>query len=468
MPTCSQAKIISNLEYDISKRVISIINREQELTTVTRIDKNNSKTQQRRNSRTNVECQYCATKPLNDANYYRRRASFHAKNNHKLPAITNTANTNNNNNNNGFIARRDSVPINFLFNSNYRNKSADTRVAAGYARNSPTKGTHRNTPPEDLDNDHDNSETNSSWCSSGSDNYIPRVNNNSDQEASDREPVPQIEYTKRYNNTTIFSCLPKLALEMELIDDSQSDNTSSNDDENNKSEKRHFSISGAKRLLALASIRPSRTFHKELTIEEAEILKKYYEIIKPKINTNTIDSEIYNQNLEKQKLIETPILYNSGKINYDTFSCLEMFLTEYKSEITSGKYQIEYNSSGYNGFILKNVETESIVEFPPNVHDTFVALAISINSSGNPNLDENHILASINWNDTRHILAPKKARSKKSPKSNEAKKLNLPTVNLDAIKELSRMLRSVVEPKLLKKVTESGMDVRYKYKNVQN
>ena len=38
----------------------------------------------------------------------------------------------------------------------------------------------------------------------------------------------------------------------------------------------------AKRLLALASIRPSATFHKQMTPDEILILKKYYEILKPK------------------------------------------------------------------------------------------------------------------------------------------------------------------------------------------
>ena len=446
MPTCSQAKIITNLESDINKRANILINRDAELTTLTRIEKINQKSQRNyEQKRSNLECQNCAHQAK--ANLTERRGSIQLKSSRKLPTIINNNATNTNN---VFLARRDSVPVNFLFNSTYRNKSGGQQTT----RLSPTKNnaTHKNnTPPNDYE-DHEDAptpSTNSSWYSSNSDNCVAR--NNEENEESCVQP----EFIKR-NPSNIFSSLPRLALEIEQIDDSCSDNTNSHDDYIR--DKKRFSITGAKRLLALASIRPSRTFHKELTPEEAEILKRYFEILKPKVNMGlNLDGDENSSDTDKQqKAIELPIFYDSTKISYDTFSCLEMFLTEYKTEITSGKFQIEYNPPGYAGFVLKNKETDTVIEFPLHVHDTFVALAMSNN--GNPNFDENHILKSINWNDTRHILAPKKFRRKQS-KTFETKKF-VPSVNIESIRDLSRIVRIVVEPKLLKKVTESGLDMR--------
>jgi hypothetical protein len=452
MPTCSQAKIISNLEFDINKRVYNITNRDQEITSISRLE-NPVKTYRdyplrNHDQYQNRECQNCV-QPHNKLAANSRRtlvkqlnqfshdeihgvSSYNLKANKKLPAI-----------NNVFIARRDSVPINFLYNSNFRNKSG------GQSRLSPTKVVRKPTPVTDHEDNEANSDANSSWLSSGSDNYVTEQH----QQQQQTEPV------KRYTSN-IYSHLPKLAFEIEHIDDTSSDHTNSNEDEAQFTEKRRFSITGAKRLLALASIRPSKTFHKELTIEEAEILKKYYDIIKPKVQITVSQLENDEFSAEKAKIIEIPILYDSAKINYDTFSCLEMFLTEYKSEITSGKFNIEYNLPGYHGFILKNSETDTIVQFPAHVHDTFVALAISINAHGNSTLDENHILKSINWNDTRHILAPKPTKRKNSKTNNDTFKKNIPSVSIDAIKELSRIVRTIVEPKLLKKVSNNGIDMR--------
>ncbi len=89
--------------------------------------------------------------------------------------------------------------------------------------------------------------------------------------------------------------------------------------EDNLNMERRISINQAKRLLALASIRPSKTFHKTMTQEEIEVLRKYYDIIKPKVSLTASSSNVNgvlsqaNQQSELEKESLNISIYGNGR-----------------------------------------------------------------------------------------------------------------------------------------------------------
>jgi len=222
----------------------------------------------------------------------------------------------------------------------------------------------------------------------------------------------------------LLSQLPKLSNDSGANDsttenESNSDTTTNNNNNNyvnfeslNNSDPSTFlkrlSLKQAKRLLALASIRPSKTFHKSMTEEEIEVLKKYYDLIKPKIN-------LMNQNGQNidDKYTEpyAPIVYDTAKVKFTSLQMLQNFLEKHKKFIETNVYKIEYEQ---NGFVLKSQlnENESI-KFPSEINDAMFAFAVNTSGSGSSEKDINNnnnnsnklvgeanLFRIINWNDT--------------------------------------------------------------------
>ena len=282
---------------------------------------------------------------------------------------------------------------------------------------------------------------------------------------------------------------------------------------------RRISINQAKRLLALASIRPSKTFHKTMTQEEIEVLRKYYDIIKPKVslassnNANGGGSSQTNQQseLEKEYASQPPIVYDTTKVNLISLHNLKHFIETYKKDIDSGMYTIDYDSlSDPKGFVLKPNQqmnsTLNTIKFPNELNDTFFALAVvtgasSTQSSSSPigsaslasiekessiRLGEANLYRIVNWNDTavsslnhnKTKLSPIKRKSSNDEQhqqqntkslfssassSNYSQSLSSPTsstLSFEYIKSLSSLVNSILEPKLLNKLSYTGVDIR--------
>lgn len=238
-------------------------------------------------------------------------------------------------------------------------------------------------------------------------------------------------------------------------------------------ERKKHSVINAKRLLAIASIRPSKTFHKEITPEESNLLKKYYEILRPRFRRSSnsdIESNTQPVLMQTKADSQVPILFESSKLNVESMRSLEVFLSEHKEAISSGKFVIEFDTSGFhNCFVLKNKENNSVVRLPENTHDTFVALAMSRNSKKNSNLSEEQILKSINWNDSSAVFNSKTNANSKPPKYQSGKILSLrsndrfscssSSITLDSIRSLSSIVSSIVEPNLLTRMVENTVDL---------
>ena len=196
------------------------------------------------------------------------------------------------------------------------------------------------------------------------------------------------EGSRRRNSIGLKSHLsyfPKLALEVENIDT-----------ENNKK----ASIDQAKRLLALASIRPSKTFHKSMTEQEIEVLKKYYEIIKPKVSLNQNQNDLDNYKIDNSP----PLVYNTAKVNASSLESVRSFLSTYQKDLESGFYKLDYDATNDpKCFVLKNKLDESIVKFPEELNDTFFALAASTTDRDRQSLGEANLFRIVNWNDTNCI-----------------------------------------------------------------
>ena len=293
-------------------------------------------------------------------------------------------------------------------------------------------------------------------------------------------------------------------------------------------EQRRMSINQAKRLLALASIRPSKTFHKTMTQEEIQVLRKYYDIIKPKVMmSNNAQTQQQQQHLnqlselEKEYASQAPIIYDTTKVNLLSLHNLKNFIETYKKDIESGMYVIDYDSlSDPKGFVLKptinngntdstnNNSNLSTIKFPNELNDTFFALAVVTgNSSGSQSssspigsaslssinavdkessvrLGEANLFRIVNWNDTTMTNTNIKTRKSSNvninvnnnlfststvSSSSSSNQLNVnnnnisptsSTLSFEYIKSLSSLVNSILEPKLLTKLSYTGVDIR--------
>ena len=354
-----------------------------------------------------------------------------------------------------------------------------------------------------------------------------------------------------------FTTFPKIAVQV----DSQNTNSNHIDQENDQDiqdptqfdaedidllNERRISINQAKRLLALASIRPSKTFHKSMTQEEIEVLRKYYDIIKPKVsNAQQTANQLREQNELDNKnpyANEAPIVYDTTKVNLLSLHNLKSFIETYKKDIDSGMYVIDYDSlSDPKGFVLKNQQNPlaSPIKFPNEINDTFFALAVtsssaassvgsaslsSIDKESSQRLGEANLFRIVNWNDTpvmthqtkinkkisavsslplpeSSMSSPSKARkisissnngasssttnlannvapslagldakllfssaynmsSSSSSSSNSVISPTSSTLSFEYIKSLSSLVNSILEPKLLNKLSHTGVDIR--------
>ena len=180
---------------------------------------------------------------------------------------------------------------------------------------------------------------------------------------------------------------------------------------------RKLSLEQAKRLLAIASIRPSKTFHKSMSEEEMEILKKYYDLIKPKASANLSNQ---GQNEASEPFVYyPPITYQSAKVSLTSLKNLKTFIDTYKKEIDSGRYKIDYDMvNDPKGFVLKDQSDQSVIKFPEEINDSFFALAITNGDKDNKTMSEANLYRIVNWNDTKaSCFKTPAAKIKKAAKS---------------------------------------------------
>lgn len=631
MPTCSQAKIITNLESDIHKRFIKLSSKDCDSNNifhnyettyndsnecfysignkVNNIETNDPKFNEQKNQFCSDYCKSNSTltKSVNNqpkVNYYtqnyynqfinqRKQKSFIdyiVPNNKATPQQQTSAKQSSRLKSrrisvdelpvgynfesqvankipilfNDFVAKKDSVPINFLYNSPFRshkNSITVNQAKINSLRSSLNIKASSGSDGEDGEeissgiSESNNSEKTSEKSSSSSpvnvvklspfNKVAPKrsVDNGVMKQYQKRNIIEELKQLKNQQNETnsnlmnvasnnldskdvshrklsgLLSQLPKLALESNesTENDSNSENLNNVNFENLNTDSsdpssylKRLSLNQAKRLLALASIRPSKTFHKTMTEEEIEVLKKYYELIKPKVNTNLtnhLDTDKYSEPY-------APIVYDTAKVKFTSLHLLKNFLEKYKKDIDLNVYKIEYE----NGFTLKNQFDDSSIKFPSEINDAMFALSVNSSDKDAAKLGEANLYRIVNWNDTTAVSTAKHVPTSASNVANSTKNklklssidesntteknidsyyninpsdnklqpidsnecssisnfssLTLPslakpslpqssTISFDFIKNLSSLVTSVIQPKLQKQLVYNGVDLRY-------
>lgn len=481
MPTCSQAKIITNLESDIHKKLFKISqSSEPNLTEYSKddigtstvlnpIQKNNQgnlfpRSNSLRKFRTindfkmmrehqnMINSQIFTNSVLN----YQSRGRNYIDLNLELKKLT-------------FVDRRESVPVNFMYNSHYRGRNP---LAINQMKNNFVKqklneqiisdDEETDSPPSsNRSGNSEQSSTASIDCNymANTQNKRPSADMHEIVDPRQNNTNEDVAFLKRRDSETRSICLkgqlsyfPKLALEFDSL----------------RSEKENqISLSQAKRLLTLASIRPSKTFHKSMSEKEIEILKKYYDSTKPRVSINNQFNQNDTNNL---KLVNSsPLVYNTAKVNSSSLESVRSFLSTYQKDLESGLYKLDYD--GINDpkcFVLKNKLDESVLKFPEELNDTFFALAATTTDRDRQNLSEANLFRIVNWNEASVTsidpVNRKITRSsfghqnivdsvKESPTSS--------TISFEGIKNLTNLVSNVIEPKLLNNLTISGVDVGY-------
>ena len=245
-----------------------------------------------------------------------------------------------------------------------------------------------------------------------------------------------------------------------------------------------------------------------MTDQEIDILKKYYEIIKPKVSVSAASEPEDTGVKEDYK----PIVYDTGKVSFVSLQELKKFLDTYKKDIEGGVYEIEYDThSTPSGFVLKKPSDDSVIKFPNAINDTFFAVALTTTDKENSKMYEANLYRVVNWNDANKKLSSGIAnkRVRKSSLigdffSTENRKNNRPTIgsepdsdklplmprivnenpklsdspsltsnsispansssssalSFEYIRSLSSLVNSIIQPKLLKQLTFNGVDLR--------
>jgi hypothetical protein len=447
---------------------------------------------------------------------------------------------------NNNIDRKESVPVSFLYNSNVRANN----LKYSFGKTNLTKGKLNRIERSDGEED----EVASSDMNSEKSNLsLPEIvdeksklksndktskndftqyvlshdrskRNSIDSSDAAMDGQKKFSSYSNHNLSSYFSNFPKLALEVEAIEQysnslanmQQATNTNLDNNNNNLlnsdidlgylysdslNNQKKFSVNQAKRLLALASIRPSKTFHKTMTDEEVLILKKYYDEIKPKPsngNNNNSQNGMSQFEIEKAKYeAYPPIVYDTAKVDFSSLNKLKNFISLHKKEIDEGIYCIDYDmTTEPKGFVLKDVKSnESVIKIPNELNDSFLALAAANSPDKESQLmNEANLFRIVNWNDTIvagssnlndiQLSSTKKSSKNKLSKINSNADLNTnnillssssstssssnlnrssspsSTLSFDYIKNLSNLVSSILEPKLLKQLTYTGVDVR--------
>lgn len=475
MPTCSQAKIITNLESDIHKKLFKISQvSEPNLAEYSKDDIEISKITALNPTQRNTQANF--VRKSNSLRKFRTINDFKMLKEHQNMINSQVfSNSVLNCQSNGrnyidlslelkkltFVDRRESVPVNFMYNSHYRGRNS---LTINQMKNIPLKQ-EINKP---LSSDGEESEITSSSSRTAtseqssmsssdfmtsSQNKRHSIDSNALVESRRNSINEDLGNLKRRGSLCQrgqLSYFPKLALEFEST----------------KSEKeKQISLSQAKRLLALASIRPSKTFHKSMTEKEIEILKKYYDSIKPRVS---ISNQLNQNELNNLKLENSPpLVYNTAKVNSTSLESVRSFLSTYQKDLESGIYKLDYDGTNDpKCFVLKNKLDESVLKFPEELNDTFFALAATTTDRERQNIGEANLFRIVNWNDT--CVSSIENVNKKAPKQNLTNQNNIDllkasptssTISFEHIKNLTNIVSNVIEPKFLDHLTIKGVDV---------
>ncbi|CAF0708858.1 unnamed protein product [Brachionus calyciflorus] len=479
MPTCSQAKIITNLESDIHKKLCKLVNYSEqnyteyskddgELTRISFLNGQNKKpSNQIRKSQ--------SLRKFRTINDFKMIQEHQKMIHHQQPFTNSILNIQPKRLDDSmtdlkklpYLERKDSVPVNFLYNSHYRGRNSLLINQIKIAPSRPEISKNVGSDGEEYEINTNSSRSNSDKSSiSENNNYIQipiqkrqsLESNQFIQSDSRRNSLVEESYEglrRRNSLKNQLSYFPKLALEVESIET-----------ENSKKS----SLDQTKRLLALASIRPSKTFHKSMTEQEIEVLKKYYEIIKPKVSLVNQQNQNEMENLKLETM--PPLVYNTAKVNSSSLESVRSFLSTYQKDLELGLYKINYDpNNDPKCFVLKNKLDESIVKFPEELNDTFFALAASTTDRDRQSLGEANLYRIVNWNDTSVTSIENnnvRRNSKNILRNNQIERTNnenskesphSSSVSFDYIKNLTNLVSTAIEPKFLNQLTLSGVDV---------
>ena len=238
--------------------------------------------------------------------------------------------------------------------------------------------------------------------------------------------------------------------------------------------------------------------------------------MKPKASNGSTSSSAAEAAEREKYQNSPPVVYNTAKINSLTLINLKNLLEQYKKELDSGVYSLEFDQTseesmreGTTGrFVLKRTpspptttssptdSTADMIRFPDDLNDALVAFAVNTGDRESRTLGEANLFRIINWNDTSTVTAatnqvksgataakrdkltstsdePKSTNAKSATSSQTTAAVNLQsnsssssstspnssTLSFEYIRNLSSLINSILEPKIVKQLTYTGVDV---------
>ncbi len=140
-----------------------------------------------------------------------------------------------------------------------------------------------------------------------------------------------------------------------------------------------------------------------MTVDEIQVLKKYYELLKPKVPNRNSE----NKSDEEIEQHQPTFMYDTAKLKLANLQNLKTFLAANKKAIDSGEVVVDYdvdNDGAPAGFVLRQAtgDMDIVTKFPTDTNDAFFAFTC-INGTDDKvetKLGEANLFRVLNWNDT--------------------------------------------------------------------
>ncbi|CAF1061835.1 unnamed protein product [Rotaria sordida] len=157
--------------------------------------------------------------------------------------------------------------------------------------------------------------------------------------------------------------------------DDENNALSSDDNEENFPKERRSSLlnDNARRLLILGTIRPSRTFYKDLPEDDVEHLMEYFRRMRK--THRTITSEEINQELQNKFIEYKPkIFFDSATVTKGQIMNIEKIIEQYADKIRTNKAELVKLENPIR-FVIKQIDNDiPLTTIPREYHDCFLTL----------------------------------------------------------------------------------------------
>ncbi|CAM4887065.1 unnamed protein product [Rotaria socialis] len=199
----------------------------------------------------------------------------------------------------------------------------------------------------------------------------PMIHN---EAATSIHDVNQLETESKYKQIKAYSTQVTLAEENNSSSTSDLEYQNNNDEENTNIEQRNSLLNEyARRLFILGTIRPSKTFYKDLSEDDVEHLMEYFRRMRK--SNRKLTSEEINQELQTKFIEYKPkIFFDSSVVTKTQVINIERILEQYADKVRAHQAELVKLDNPIR-FVIKQIDNDTLLTtIPREYNDCFLTL----------------------------------------------------------------------------------------------